>query len=205
MRCGLEAVWIAVNDDDCRVGHANSSVGGAIDSAVQIVQIILNKDARDNLRESFESINRAIHTFEKTSMRIDTLVASEKMRIELILRNVESISDNIRHNNDEISKVISNFAAISDSIAKSDLVSTVNNANNVLADMSIVLKKIERGEGSLGMLIHDDQLYNELVFAAADLNLLAKDIRLNPGKYMPLKRKGKKKRNERPSRTLATK
>ncbi|MBL7893109.1 MAG: MCE family protein, partial [Bacteroidia bacterium] len=41
----------------------------SIDSVMIVVQEVLNKDARQNLSKSFESIKRAIATFEKTALR----------------------------------------------------------------------------------------------------------------------------------------
>ena len=47
-----------------------------------------------------------------------------------------------------------------------------------------ITKKINRGEGSLGMLVNDDSLYIELEKSSRELNLLLEDIRMNPKKYV---------------------
>ena len=49
----------------------------SIDSVMTIVQAILDKDARNSLTASFESVKRALATFEKTALKIDGLVDSE--------------------------------------------------------------------------------------------------------------------------------
>jgi phospholipid/cholesterol/gamma-HCH transport system substrate-binding protein len=46
------------------------------------------------------------------------------------------------------------------------------------------MEKIEKGEGTLGMLINNDQLYKDLEKSALELNLLLEDIRLNPKRYV---------------------
>jgi phospholipid/cholesterol/gamma-HCH transport system substrate-binding protein len=46
------------------------------------------------------------------------------------------------------------------------------------------MSRIEKGEGTLGMLINDDKLYKDLEKSASELNLLLEDIRLNPKRYV---------------------
>ncbi len=47
-----------------------------------------------------------------------------------------------------------------------------------------VFKKVERGEGSLGKFMQDDNLYQHLDSLAINLNDLIKDIKANPKKYV---------------------
>lgn len=54
------------------------------------------------------------------------------------------------------------------------------------ADLRAILARIERGEGTLGRLSHDDSLYVNLSAAASSIQQLADDIRENPGRYISL-------------------
>lgn len=54
------------------------------------------------------------------------------------------------------------------------------------SDLSAILARMERGEGTLGRLSHDDSLYVSLTGAASSLQLLLDDIRENPGRYISL-------------------
>lgn len=53
-------------------------------------------------------------------------------------------------------------------------------------DLRAILARVERGEGTLGRLSHDDSLYVNLNAAASSLQLLLDDIRENPGRYISL-------------------
>jgi len=48
----------------------------------------------------------------------------------------------------------------------------------------VIMSRIEKGEGTLGQLINDDKLYQDLEKSAVNLNLLLEDIRLNPKRYV---------------------
>jgi len=56
--------------------------------------------------------------------------------------------------------------------------------NFPLDELEVILAKINEGEGTLGMLMHNDTLYMELNKSAEELNLLLKDIRENPKRYV---------------------
>ncbi|MGH7475163.1 MAG: MlaD family protein [Longimicrobiales bacterium] len=51
------------------------------------------------------------------------------------------------------------------------------------ASIELVVGRLERGEGTLGLLSRDDQLYNNLNEAAVSVRMLAQDIRQNPDRY----------------------
>ena len=47
-----------------------------------------------------------------------------------------------------------------------------------------IMDKIERGEGTMGMLINNDSLYNNLNKSSVDLDKLLVDLRENPKRYL---------------------
>lgn len=169
----------------------------SIDSVMIVVQEVLNKDARQNLSKSFESIKRAIATFEKTALRLDTLVYSQQYKLSSIFSKMESISSNLANNNDKITKVLTNFESISDSLAKSKIKTTINNANEALSDVSKILAKINRGEGSMGLLVNNDSLYKKLDKSANELDLLMLDLRTNPKRYVHFSLFGRKDKSKK--------
>ncbi|MCC6691250.1 MAG: MCE family protein [Bacteroidia bacterium] len=168
----------------------------SIDSVMEVVQQVLNKDARENLIKSFESIKRALTTFERTSLRLDTLVAGQQYKIASIFSKIESISGNLANNNDKITKILSNFESISDSLSKAKIRSTIDNANNALSDASKIIEKINRGEGTMGLLVNNDSLYRKLDKSANELDLLMIDLRENPRRYVHFSLFGRKDKSK---------
>ena len=169
----------------------------SLDSVLLIINEVFNEKTRDNLEQSFESIRLTINNLEHTTYNIDTLVSAQKHNLSDIIANVQSISDNIKNNNDKITNIITNFSAISDTVAKSNIASTINNADKSLKEFSEIVAKINRGEGSLGMLVNNDSLYNNLEKSSKELNELIEDIKLNPKRYLNFSVfGGSKKKNE---------
>jgi phospholipid/cholesterol/gamma-HCH transport system substrate-binding protein len=57
-----------------------------------------------------------------------------------------------------------------------------------------LLAKIEKGEGTLGKLMENEELYNNMSNATKELDLLLQDFRLNPKRYVNVSVFGKKQK-----------
>ncbi len=156
----------------------------SLDSVVTTIQTVLNADARSNLAQSFESIRQTITTLEHTTYTIDTLVQTERRRMAVILENIESITTNLRNNNQMLTSTIRNINAISDSIAATNVRQAFLRLESSLEKLNSVLYKVDNAEGTLGLLINDPMLYRDLHTSSHELNQLLEDIKLNPKRYM---------------------
>ncbi len=165
---------------------------GSLDTTIQVVQYFLNEKNKENFDKSFANLEMAIRSFTNTSQRIDTLVKREAIHVNRIMSNAESITANVRRNNKKVTEILENTARVTESIAESDIQEAVKNAEKALNDFSVVMGKINSGEGSLGLLLQDDKLYKNLSDASGDLDALLKDMQDYPGKYFRI-RLGKSK------------
>ena len=57
-------------------------------------------------------------------------------------------------------------------------------SNSLMADLSVIVNKIKTGEGSIGLLVNDDKLYNNLKSSSANLDKLVIDLKANPKRYV---------------------
>jgi phospholipid/cholesterol/gamma-HCH transport system substrate-binding protein len=156
----------------------------SIDSLLAVIQNTFNENFRENFSQSFEHIVTTISNLKSSTYTLDTLITNEEGRLARIITNIESISTNFRDNNDELTNILKNFSSVSDSLAKSDIKSTINNLDNTLTQINTVLENINSGEGSIGMLLKNDTLYSNLEMAAGELNKLLLDMRENPKRYV---------------------
>lgn len=172
------------------------SLISSIDSVMTVVQVVFNKDARENLTKSFESIQRAIETFERTSLRLDTLMSEEKQRINDIMKNIDFITKNIRNSNDQLTNIINNFSVFSDSLVKADIVSTIAHTDRAMTEFSGIIERINKGEGTVGMLVKNDSLYKNLESSAGALDNLLRDMEQHPKRYVHFSIFGKKDKKD---------
>lgn len=164
----------------------------SVDSVIKVIEVILSPQSQDNLVQSFKGINDAIASLQRTSFRIDTLVRDEKERISHIVQNIDHLSTIMAENGNNLGNIIENFSQISDTLAKAKIAETLIHANETLSSVNQVVDKINKGEGSLGMLINDPALYTRLESASKNLDLLVEDMRINPNRYVQFSIFGRK-------------
>ena len=94
---------------------------GSMDSLMIIVAAILNKDARANLSNSLNSLDRTFVLMSETMQRVSDIVGENDERINNVIINLESISENIKNSNGAIENTLSNLSSISDSLVNADI------------------------------------------------------------------------------------
>ena len=164
-----------------------------LDSLLSSVNTILNPDFQKNVNRSFASIAKTLETLEITSKTVDGAVSIQAKRIDNILANAESISTNLKNNNEKITAIMNNMNNVTDQLAKANFKETLDNANKAVADLQTTVAKINNGAGSLGMLLNDEKLYNNLNNAASNLDKLMVDLQANPKRYVSFSVFGGKK------------
>ena len=167
----------------------------SIDSVMTVITTVLDKDARASLTNSLLSLNRTFSTMELAMVKLDSMIYYNDTRVSNVLKNVESITTNLHNNNESLGNVIKNFESISDSLAKSQIRSTINNLDASLNNFNDVITKINNGEGSVGLLINDKELYNNLSSATSQLDQLLIDMKKRPKRYVSFSLLGGQKTN----------
>ncbi|TCD04180.1 MCE family protein [Pedobacter frigidisoli] len=157
---------------------------GKMDSILSSVNSILNPNFQKNVDKSFNSIAGTLASLETTSKKVDGLVGSESARIEAIFKNVEGITANLNNNNQKISDILTNINTVTDKFAAANFKQTLDNANNAIADLQSVITGIKDGKGSLGLLLNDDKMYQNLNNASKNLDELMIDLKANPKRYV---------------------
>jgi phospholipid/cholesterol/gamma-HCH transport system substrate-binding protein len=155
-----------------------------MDSILTSVNSILNPNFQKNVDKSFNSIASTLASLEATSKKVDNLVGSEGTRISSILANVEAISANLKNNNEKINGILNNIGSITDQVAAANFKQTIDNANKSMADLQAIVGKINEGKGTLGLLINDTKMYDNLNSASQNLDKLIIDLKENPKRYV---------------------
>ncbi len=157
---------------------------GTLDSAITVLTVIFNEDARKNLSESFENINQTIFNIEKATADLQEVVASNKESVSQIITNLDTITTTFSNSSEDFEKTMQNLAALSDTLAHLPVSPMLQNIFDATEKINGVLAKLESTDNTAGMLLNDHQLYANINLLADNLNLLLNDIRVNPERYL---------------------
>lgn len=154
-----------------------------VDTVLAVIQYTFSPQTRDNIVSSIESISNTLNSLESTTQMVDTVLAEQISKLSVILSNAESITTNISQNNDAINNIINNFSAVSDTLAAAQIGQTFANASKTMEDFAQVVERINSGEGTMGLLLNDEELYRNLESSSQQLEILLQEITANPRKF----------------------
>lgn len=157
---------------------------GTIDSAITVLTVIFNEDARQNLSESFANINQTIENIEKTTADLQIIVASEKENLLKIINNLEEITGIFKENSQNIDQVITNVTSFSDTLSQLSISPIVNNLKEITGQLQLTLEKLNRPDNTAGLLLTDDELYQTINQLTIALSSLISDVQANPKRYV---------------------
>lgn len=148
------------------------------DSLLMNVNEVLDAKAKNDLRESIAGLNALMRSLQGSADELNGLLKNNRGKLDSSLTNFNVLSGN--------------FAKLSDSLNNAGLGRTLANLESTVANLDKILTRMEKGEGSLGKLMSDEQLYKNLNNASRELDLLLQDFRLNPKRYVNVSVFGKK-------------
>ncbi len=102
------------------------------------------------------------------------------------MSNLSSFTKNLEGNNDKITATMTNLETSTRNLSKADIDGTINQLRATVERLNTAIEKIDSKEGSLGRLLNDNQLYDNLANTTRSLNTLMDDIRVNPKRYVSI-------------------
>jgi len=163
-----------------------------VDSSLAAINKILNPEFQRNVDRSFLSIANSLQTLEGTTKKIDRLVGAQSGHIDAIMSNAEALTVSLRASTGRLNTTTANFERLSTDLANSNIKGTLDNANKAMGDLQATVAKINSGQGSLGLLLNDNSMYNNLNSASANLNNLFIDLKAHPKRYVSFSVFGRK-------------
>jgi phospholipid/cholesterol/gamma-HCH transport system substrate-binding protein len=148
------------------------------DNLLTGINNVLDNKGQQDLKVSLSELSKTMEQFHKASSSINTILDDNKDGIKGVVTNLDKVS--------------SDFSKISDSLNKADLGKTAKNLQKTLENVDKMLAGMQAGKGTMGKLINDEALYNNLEKTSKELELLLEDVRLHPTRYVNVSVFGKK-------------
>jgi phospholipid/cholesterol/gamma-HCH transport system substrate-binding protein len=155
-----------------------------IDTMISSINNVLDPETQKKLKESVSNLESASSSLSQHLSPGGTL---DKTFVSL-----EEFTLMLDNNKDKLSNAFGNLESISDSVANANLKQTLSNIDITFNETRKFLEKINKGEGSLGLLASSDSLYNNLQNASANLSFLLDDMNKHPKRYVHFSVFGKK-------------
>jgi phospholipid/cholesterol/gamma-HCH transport system substrate-binding protein len=156
-----------------------------LDSVVSALNDLFTPQMTGNLRSAVADVSGIASGIREISDgKKDELAAS--------IDDLKAFTAMLSSNSTTLDSTLKNIGEISDALAAADLGSTLASLRTSLENLDQIVQGISKGEGSAGKLVTNDSLYTNLSNTLYNLDLLLRDMKDNPKKYVHFSLFGKK-------------
>lgn len=133
------------------------------------------------LAENTETLTSIVGHVNGVTGSVDAMLTKEKVHLEDALASLSIFSKSLGDNAGQVDNIIDNLTTFSSQLAEANLIAEVE---KVVGELNSVLAAVNDESGSVGKLLKDAELYDNLTVASNNLSALLEDLKSNPGRYL---------------------
>jgi phospholipid/cholesterol/gamma-HCH transport system substrate-binding protein len=164
----------------------------SLDSVLRNFNSILDPRVKGNLQSTIANINDATAALVTASASLNRLLDTQTGALAGTLGNLQSFSRNLAENNSTLTHTLQNVDSVTNNLAKADIEGVMNQLGTASARLDSAMAQLNSPKSSIGALLYDRQLYNNLNNTAISLHTLMDDLRVHPKRYVNISLFGKK-------------
>lgn len=164
----------------------------SLDSVFNIVTGVFDPTTKNNVKGIVANLNTITASFAISAASLQHMMNAQNGALSKSLDNVNIFTANLNSDNEKLISILENAKVASQKLAELNLNSTIDSLNIAINNFKEGSAKINSKDGSLGLLLNDKTLYNNLEATANKLNILLDDIRVHPKRYVNISIFGKK-------------
>ena len=157
-----------------------------MDSTLTSTSRLLDEQNRKEIKLLLANLNQTLYSFKSTSDQTNQLLVESQPKINTLLKSANETMASTKN-------TLEKFGNIAEGIDTKNLNNSINKLNETANKLNSVIAGIEKGEGTLGKLTKDEELYNNLSKTSHSLNELITDLKENPKRYINISVFGKSK------------
>ncbi len=140
------------------------------DSLLMNINTTFNKQTQANLQNAIAELSATMKEFSVAAKNLNGIMSDNRSKLNNTFTNLDHTSEN--------------FAKLSDSLNKANLGESMKKLEKSIANVDKIINDVQSGKGSLGKLMKDDGMYNNLEDASNELKQLLADVKNNPKRYV---------------------
>ncbi len=160
----------------------------SLDTLLNSVNNVINDDARRHLNSSFASLESGLDQLAALSAKLN----AQSGNLAAVISNANSITGNLANSNARITNTLGNLEEFSGSLRNAPVGQTLEKLQQTADQLQGIVSKINNNDGSLGMLLSDKKLYNNLSSTLGTLDTLLGDLKQHPSRYINVSVFGRK-------------
>lgn len=185
-----------------RLGRSNTlmQAGDTLQTAVQGgLMVAVTEALVEPIKAMMPQLDSTLKTLNHSlsQERIDAIVADAQASLANVKKLTATLNQSVPATMDKVNHIATNFSAVSDELKAVQWDSTLQNIEKVVANLKNVSNQLKSNENTLGALLNDKQLYQNLDSTVQSANALLMDLKENPKRYVHFSVFGSKDKKEK--------
>src|SRR5579871_474394 len=160
----------------------------SLDSLVEVIGSMFDPKFKNSFSNMFAHL-------AASSASLEILLNTQTGVLAHSLKNVDTFTHSLANNTGQINKTLDNLQKVSTELANAKIEDAVSSMKSTMNELKLTLAKVNSNNGSLGLLLNDKKLYQNLESTARSMNILLDDLRVHPKRYVNISVFGKKDKN----------
>lgn len=150
---------------------------GSVDSTLLKINSFFDKDAKKSLQATM------LNAQASTEAMKNILIMNQR-NLNEITTNLSELTYSLKSTQRKFDRLAGNLTTITDTLKNSEINEAIRNMNATVTEAQLAVKKFNQNTGTLGKLMNDDSLYNNLNSTAQNMDALMVDLKANPKRYV---------------------
>ncbi len=156
------------------------------------INTVLNDQNMSNFEIILKNLSKTTENLNKSMESIESMLQKQNGSITQTANNLNSFTKNLTDNNKKINDIIGNLDASTKQIKDADLEKTIKEVHTAVKELSIMLNKLNNGDGTAAKILNDKEVYQQLQGTIKSINTLVDDVKTHPKRYINIAIFGKK-------------
>lgn len=163
--------------------------------------VVLNKVVA-GFKSTGTVLNKVLETTDqtigRTGVALNGTIEENRAALKALAANLNVLSANLIQTEKQLPQILGKVNTMADSLAALRIGETLNQAKQSVTSLQKMLTGIEKGNGSLGKLMKDETLYQNITKTTETLDRLFYDVKASPKRYVHFSLFGKKAKEPAP-------
>ena len=205
---GMLEAFLGEGTADGYMTSIKEGMTGAIDS---LTRNLLGPESDMPTAIAARDLQATMANLKASTARVDLMLDRSSGNIEVTLASLRSLAQTLEGQRESLANILANADTVSQQLVEADLRKTLDEVNSAMNSLSATLEstegvmnnvngivdQINQGEGTLGQLIKDEELYNKLNSLSIQADSLIEDFQTRPYRYIPFKNRSRVLRYDR--------
>jgi phospholipid/cholesterol/gamma-HCH transport system substrate-binding protein len=150
---------------------------GSLDSLIRTVGSMFDPNIKNNFSTIFANLARS-------SASLQIILNERTGSLARTMVHLDSFTNNLASNNQRITGTLDNLEKTTGKLANAKIDETLQSAQEAMNSLKDAINKVNSTNGTMGLLLNDKKLYQNLESTTKSLNILLDDLRMHPKRYV---------------------